>query len=572
MIKISTFIQISIICILSLSCSKTDSVLNPVIEKTSEVEKLFKHSEEFTQAIYSYENGIHAAVGYGIANSYLIEGNGVNIIIDATDSTFQAEKVYTEFNAINSNPIAAIIYTHNHGDHTLGAKYFVDQQDETPLVIAHDSTAKSVEKIFGILNPIISLRSSRMFGTALPEEEVVNVGIGPYLSVGKSAPGYVKPNVTFDNELKLNIAGIAFEFFHAPGETDDQIFVWLPEYKALFPGDNIYKTFPNLYTIRGTSHRDVNAWINSLDMMLALEPKHIFPSHTLPFSGESALDTLTIYRDGIQFIHDQTIRLMNQGMHPEEIIENIDLPEAVASSPYLQEFYGTVRWSVKSIFNGYLGWFSGNIAELDPTSTFKRAKFISQMVGGPDALFAELEKAIIDEEMQWALELSDLLLAIDHRISEVTRYRAKAALYIGTMASNPNKRNYFLSEAQRLFGDQETVNIIPPEASMLEQIPMDMFFDVLRVNLNPEKVDPNEIVAACFEFSSGLSKAMILRNQIAQIKATLPQDCSVNIKTDEQTLKQVLAGVKNPILEIANGNLIVDKDVQFLKLLTAFRP
>jgi len=69
-----------------------------------------------------------------------------------------------------------------------------------------------------------------------------------------------------------------------------------------------------------------------------------------------------------------------------------------------------------------------------------------------------------------------------------------------------------------------------------------------------------------------LSKAMILRNQIAQIKATLPQDCSVNIKTDEQTLKQVLAGVKNPILEIANGNLIVDKDVQFLKLLTAFRP
>ena len=572
MIKISTFIQISIICILSLSCSKTDSVSNPVIEKTSEVEKLFKHSEEFTQAIYSYENGIHAAVGYGIANSYLIEGNGLNIIIDATDSTFQAEKVYTEFNAINANPIAAIIYTHNHGDHTLGAKYFVDQQDETPLVIAHDSTAKSVEKIFGILNPIISLRSSRMFGTALPEEEVVNVGIGPYLSVGKSAPGYVKPNVTFDNELKLNIAGIAFEFFHAPGETDDQIFVWLPEYKALFPGDNIYKTFPNLYTIRGTSHRDVNAWINSLDMMLALEPKHIFPSHTLPFSGESALDTLTIYRDGIQFIHDQTIRLMNQGMHPEEIIENIDLPEAVASSPYLQEFYGTVRWSVKSIFNGYLGWFSGNIAELDPTSTFKRAKFISQMVGGPDALFAELEKAIIDEEMQWALELSDLLLAMDHRTSEVTRYRAKAALYIGTMASNPNKRNYFLSEAQRLFGEQESINIIPPEASMLEQIPMDMFFDVLRVNLNPEKVDPNEIVTACFEFSSGLSKAMILRNQIAQIKATLPQDCSVNIKTDEQTLKQVLAGVKNPILEIANGNLIVDKDVQFLKLLTAFRP
>ena len=544
----------------------------PAPEITLEVEKLYKHSEEFTQNIYSYENGIHAAVGYGIANSYLIEGSGLNIIIDATDSTFQAEKVYSEFKLINANPIAAIIYTHNHGDHTLGAKYFVDQQEETPLVIAHESTAKSVEKIFGILNPIISSRSSKMFGTALPEGDVVNVGIGPYLSVGKSAPGYIKPNVTFDHELKLNIAGIAFEFFHAPGETDDQIFVWLPEYQALFPGDNIYKTFPNLYTIRGTSHRDVNAWINSLDMMIALEPKNIFPSHTLPFSGDSALETLTIYRDGIQFIHDQTIRLMNQGMHPEEIIENIELPSAVANSPYLQEFYGTVRWSVKSIFNGYLGWFSGNISELDPTSTFKRAKFVSNMIGGPDALFAQLEKAIINEEMQWALELSDLLLAMDHRTSETTRFRAEAAFYLGTMASNPNKRNYFLSEAQRLLGDQESVNIIPPEVSMLEQIPMDMFFDVLRVNLNPDKVDPNEIITACFEFSSGLNKAMILRNKVAQIQGVLPGDCTLNIKTEERILKQVLAGIKNPIVEIANGNLTVDKDVQFLKLLTAFRP
>ena len=570
--KNSTFLQISIICILLISCSKTDSVSMPTPEITLEVEKLYKHSEEFTQNIYSYENGIHAAVGYGIANSYLIEGSGLNIIIDATDSTFQAEKVYSEFKLINANPIAAIIYTHNHGDHTLGAKYFVDQQDETPLVIAHESTAKSVEKIFGILNPIISSRSSKMFGTNLPEEDVVNVGIGPYLSLGRSAPGYIKPNVTFDNELKLNIAGIAFEFFHAPGETDDQIFVWLPEYQALFPGDNIYKTFPNLYTIRGTSHRDVNAWINSLDMMIALEPKNIFPSHTLPFSGDSALETLMIYRDGIQFIHDQTIRLMNQGMHPEEIIENIELPSAVANSPYLQEFYGTVRWSVKSIFNGYLGWFSGNISELDPTSTFKRAKFVSNMIGGPDALFAQLEKAIINEEMQWALELSDLLLAMDHRTSETTRFRAEAAFYLGTMASNPNKRNYFLSEAQRLLGDQESVNIIPPEVSMLEQIPMDMFFDVLRVNLNPDKVDPNEIITACFEFSSGLNKAMIIRNQIAQIQGVLPGDCMLNIKTEERILKQVLAGIKNPIVEIANGNLTVDKDVQFLKLLTAFRP
>lgn len=566
------YLNVFIISFLILSCSQSEpTALEDIITNPS-VENLINHSQEFQQNIYSYEDGIHAAIGFGIANSYLIEGKEFNIIIDATDSIFQAKKVLTEFKKINSNPIAAIIYTHNHGDHTLGAQHFADQQEETPLVIAHDLTAASVEKIFGILNPIISRRSSKMFGTALPEEDVINVGIGPYLSVGKSAPGYLKPNVTFQDRFNLNIAGIEFEFFHAPGETDDQIFVWLPEYSALFPGDNVYKTFPNLYTIRGTSHRDVNAWISSLDRMIDLNPAKVFPSHTQPFFNDEVKKNLTIYRDGIQFVHDQTIRLMNQGMHPEEIIERIELPEAVGSSPYLQEFYGTVRWSVKSIFNGYLGWFSGNISELDPTPISKKAKHIAELAGGSDALFRKLEEAVDQEEMQWALELSDLLLALEYRPKDVKELRAISAQFIGNLSSNPNKRNYFLSEAQILMGKQSDQNIIPPESSMLDQIPIDMFFDVLRVNLDPNKIDSDEKINVCFNFSSGITKSMIIRNQIAQITNHLLQNCSINVRSDDLLFKEVLAGIKNPVMEIANGNLIVDQDVKFLQLLMSFRP
>ena len=544
----------------------------PNIDTISDVEALLKHSEEFTQQIYSYDDGIHAAVGYGIANSYLIEGNNKNIIIDTTDSVFQAQKVYAQFNAINSNPIAAIIYTHNHGDHTLGARYFVDQQDEPPMIIAHASTAKAVEKIFGILNPIISSRSSKMFGTALPVEEVVNVGIGPYLSVGKSAPGYVKPTITFENELSIIIAGIDFEFFHAPGETDDQLFVWLPQYKALFPGDNIYRTFPNLYTIRGTSHRNVNAWVNSLDKMIALQPEKLFPSHTLPLLEGEALEVLIVYRDGIQFVHDQTIRLMNQGLYPEEIIENIVLPSTISSSPFLQEFYGTVRWSVRSIFNGYLGWFSGNISELDPMPIREKAQLISELAGSPDDLFIQLELSVSNKNMQWALELSDLLLALDHKTAQVNALRSQAAYYLGKMASNPNKRNYFLSEAQKLSGTKVTENIIRPQAEILDEIPIDMFFDVLRVNLDPSKVNATKIITACFKFSSGVKKALTLRNQIAQISNSLPDNCNLIIEADEQVFKQVLAGIRNPVMAIANGEIRANKDVEFLQFLMNFRP
>ena len=157
------------------------------------------------------------------------------------------------------------------------------------------------------------------------------------------------------------------------------------------PGDNIYKTFPNLYTIRGTTHRDVTGWIESLDLMKSFYPEYLFPSHTRPVIGKNEINDIFItYRDAIQYIHDQTIRLMNAGYYPDEISEMIELPQNLSSSPFLYEFYGTVRWSVKSIFNGYLGWFNGNPAELDPLSRKEKAKRISKLAGGENELIKEL--------------------------------------------------------------------------------------------------------------------------------------------------------------------------------------
>ena len=383
------FLLISFSFIFLYSCS--DSKNNDInIPLTSEIESLVEHTKEFEKKVLSYETPggrIHFAIGFGIANSIMVEGENGNVIIDAADSVYEAEQIYSLFSKKNNNPIRAIIYTHNHGDHTFGAAYYVKSQEVKPQIIAHEDTDYYVQRIMGILNPIITSRSTRMFGTSLPEEEVINVGIGPNLSVSKSPTGYVKPDTTFSDNLKLIIEGIELELYHAPGETNDQIFIWLPKHKALMPGDNIYKTFPNLYTIRGTTHRDVKGWIDSIDHMKTFEPEYLFPSHTKPILGKETIkDALDIYRDAIQYIHDQTIRLMNQGLYPDEIADIIQLPDELANSPYLYEFYGTVRWSVKSIFNGYLGWFSGNPSELDPLSRKDKALRISSLAGGNDRL------------------------------------------------------------------------------------------------------------------------------------------------------------------------------------------
>ena len=563
----------SLVCIFIISCSNSSS--NDIdIPTTSEVEKLIEHSKEFERQVLSYETPgglIHFAIGFGIANSIMVEGKEGNIIIDASDSVFEAEKIYSLFQEKNSNPVKAIIYTHNHGDHTFGAAFYINNQDEKPQIIAHEDTDYYVQRIMGILNPIITQRSSRMFGTLLPEEDLINVGIGPSLNVSKSPTGYIKPNLTFKDELKTSIAGVEIHLFHAPGETNDQLFVWLPKHKTLMPGDNVYKTFPNLYTIRGTTHRDVKGWIDSIDHMKTFNAEFLFPSHTKPIIGKEKInEVLTIYRDGIQYIHDQTIRLINEGLYPDEIVELIKLPENLAKSPYLFEFYGTVRWSVKSIFNGYLGWFSGNPSELDPLSRKERAVMISKLAGGDEILFKELNSAVENKQMQWALELSDHLMTLNYSIDKVKELRKQALIYEASVSSNPNKRNYFLTSALELNKNFKNEVLIERTDQLLEQISIDTLFDVLSVRFNPD--EGNNELSACFIFSSGVIKNIDIRNKVAVVSSTKRDNCDLYIKTDEIEFKRILVGLENPVSSIASGKIeIVGGPNNFLQFLTRFR-
>ena len=568
---------LTVLLILTVVSGCSDSENNKIdIPITSEVENLISHSEEFEQKILSYDTPggkIHFAIGFGIANSIMVEGDDGNIIIDAADSMYEADKIYNLFKQKNSNPIKAIIYTHNHGDHTFGTQYYLNIQEERPQIIAHEDTDFYVQRIMGILNPIIATRSTRMFGTTLPEEELINVGIGPNLSVSKSPTGYVKPDLTFRNELKINISGIEMELYHAPGETDDQIFIWLPNHKSLMPGDNVYKTFPNLYTIRGTSHRDVKGWIDSLDHMKTFNPEFLFPSHTKPIIGKEVIqNVLNTYRDAIQFVHDQTIRLMNQGMYPDEIAEKIKLPDSIADSPYLKEFYGTVRWSVKSIFNGYLGWFSGNPAELDPLSREEKAKRILNLAGDIDVMIEDLRLAVEKEDMQWALELSDYLIALDSFTKEVKNLRIDALIYEGSRSANPNKRNYFLTSAFELRDDFVEPSLLDRTSEeLLEYVSIDTLFDVLSTRYNPDK-RINENTTICFLFSSGLRKNITIRNQVAVISNTTGDDCLMTITSDEIELKKILTGWSNPVTSIASEKIQIEgNSVEFLQFLSKFR-
>ena len=280
----------------------------------------------------------------------LIEGDDGNILIDTLESRESAIELKKDFQLISSKPIVAIIYTHNHADHINGAEVFVQENLSNVKIYAHQKLLEILDKTMSYVQKITFERAARQFGTFLTEEiGHVNCAIGFKLNYNqKNSRAFLRPTDTFDtDQLKLNICGRELVLYYAPGETDDQIVVYMPKERVLFAADNIYRAFPNLYAIRGTTARDARQWVSSLDLMRNLRAEYLIPSHTRPIKGEKQIfELITIYRDTIQFVHDQTVRFLNQGLTPDEIIGNelIQLPQNLREHPYLQEFYGTVEW------------------------------------------------------------------------------------------------------------------------------------------------------------------------------------------------------------------------------------
>ena len=543
------------ILLLVFSCSETEPIEQA---KEATPEDLINHTEEFRKEIIEVTEGIHVAVGFALANAIMIEGDGSNIIIDTTGTVETAQEVKDLFDSINSNPVEAIIYTHNHGDHTYGATVFAEDSTE---IYAHESTGKYLSRVIGILRPIISSRSSRMFGNVLPREEVENNGIGPFLEIGRDGrkPGLLYPTKTFSDKLAFTAAGIEIELYHAPGETNDQLFVWLPERRALFPGDNFYKTFPNLYTIRGTPYRDLVGWVNSIDMMRYLEPEYLVPSHTRPLVGAKTINNLlTTYRDAIQYVHDQTIRLMNMGMEPDEIAENLILPKHLGDSPYLQEFYGSPAWSAKNVFSGYLGWFDGNPSSLKPLPKREEATNIINLAGGWEKLFQEAEQSYLNEEFQWSLQLTDYLLRMkpDDRQTQLLRQSALVAL--GAKESNPNSRYYYLSSARELDENYKPNDILLPDIDVVKKYPIEAMMEVLKVNVIPEKSIDKDMQLLFTFTDSTKTFSLFLRKGVLEIQPFMIPGSSVQVKSKEEDLKAILSGIKNLPVSLVNGTLEIE--------------
>ena len=398
---------------------------------------------------------VFVACGYGVSTISFVVGDGGVVAVDAGSAPGPSAEAIAELRRHTDLPILGLVYTHGHLDHTHGAVAFVEENPEIQIWAIKPFGTEG--RAFARNRATIAMqRSLRQFGNLLPPDKKINAGIGLSVVAGNTPLNDVpeqriRPQQRFETSATIRLGGVTLEVSHNPGETDDQVLVWFERDRVAFAGDNMYRSWPNLYAIRGTPYRDVRAWCESVDRIRALQPTHLVMGHSRPISGAAEVDeALEVYSRGLWHVYNATIEGMNAGRTPDELVAEVRLPDDLADHPLLREYYGNISWSVRAIFSGVLGWFDGNPTSLNPLHPADRARRIADLAGGPEVLFAAAADALAGGEAQWTAELCDLLLALDFRVAEVRALKADALDALAADMLTTTGRNYLHTSAQEL--------------------------------------------------------------------------------------------------------------------------
>ena len=417
--------------------------------------ELKAHPDYFQKEIVQLADNVYQAFGFAASNVYMIIGDDGVVIVDTSETTAAAGNILAEFRKITDLPIKTIILTHSHRDHVSGASIFAEGSN--PEILA--STRFSDDSLFVASDhpqPVkaMQVRTKRQFGIGLSyPTEIVGIGVGPGdRPLAGMGAGAMQPTRRIGDEGEdVTLCGVDLQLRLAPGETPDHIVVWYPEKKVLISGDNFYRSFPNLYAIRGTAYRDFDTWADTMDLLMAFEPEVLAPGHTKALFGAATIEeSLTDYRDAIRHVVNETRNGMDAGLTIDELAHRVSLPPELAAKPHLREYYGRVDFAVRAYFVGTMGWFDGNPTSLEPLSPQDEAGRFIEMAGGADSVMKAVEKAHSEGDLQWALQMVDRLINAGHEVGASRSLKAQILRDRAVDQINCPTRHYYIQCAKEL--------------------------------------------------------------------------------------------------------------------------
>lgn len=313
---------------------------------------------------------------YDLSYMTIVEGDTGLILIDPM-LTAETSKASLDLYYRNRprTPVVAVIYTHSHADHYGGVKGVVNEQDVTAgkiKIFAPDHFMDFAVSENVIAGNAMSRRAWYMYGAVLPPgpRGQVDAGLGKALSAGSFTLIPPTDLITEDTQ-KLTVDGVDIEFLLTPGtEAPAEMVMYFPQFRLFDAAEIATHNMHNIYTLRGAEVRDARVWSHYLAVVRerwADKSDVMIAQHHWPTWGSNKISSLLAkQRDLYKYIHDQTVRLFNEGYTPTEISEVLNLPPSLSDEWMLRGYYGSLSHNSKGIYQRYLGWYDANPAHLSP--------------------------------------------------------------------------------------------------------------------------------------------------------------------------------------------------------------
>ncbi|MAI79026.1 MAG: hypothetical protein CL917_08800 [Deltaproteobacteria bacterium] len=445
--------------------------------------------------LFEVVDGIYQVRGFDLSNVTFIRGETGWIVVDPLLSVESAEAALDLVNTeLGVRPVVAVIYTHSHADHFGGVRGVTTPEQVAagevrilaPEGFSHHAVSENV-----LAGNVMTRRAEYMFGGLLEvsPQGRVDTGLGKATSQGRVS--LIPPtDIISETPTPLKIDGVDFIFMYTPNaEAPAEMMFYLPKQKAFCAAEEANAVLHNLYTLRGAqvrSGQDWAAWLEEAIVLFGDQLEVVFGSHHWPRWGrEEALAYLSSQRDLYAYIHDQTLRLANQGLTPREIAEALVLPDSLGQEWFNRDYYGTVRHNAKATYQYYLGWFDGNPAHLSPLPPEDSATRYVDWMGGAQAMLKKGQESFDQGDYRWVAEVMNQLVFAEPSNVQARWLQADALEQLGYQAESGPWRNFYLSAAQELrAGVADTPKLDMASSDVVEGMTSSMLFDFLAVRLN----------------------------------------------------------------------------------------
>ncbi|WP_347942223.1 alkyl sulfatase dimerization domain-containing protein [Peribacillus simplex] len=539
--------------------------------------------------LFKVVDGVYQVRGQDLSVLTIVEGKTGLIVLD-TLSTIETAKAAMElyFEHRPKNPVSAIVISHSHADHFGGMKgiaQYAENPAKVPIIVPADFNGEALSENI-LLGNIMSRRAGYMFGNLLPANErgFVTSGIGPGLSNGNFS--YLPPTMEVKDDIQtVEIDGITFKFLLTPdSEAPSEMHYYINDYKTLVVAENTGHTLHNIYTLRGAKTRDTLKWVKALDETVDLfgneDIDAMVTAHTWPIWGKDhVLEQLESQRDLYKYIHDQTIRLANLGLTPDEIAEKLKLPEKLDKVWANRGYYGTLKHNVKAVYNFYLGYFNGNPSDLDTLPQEESgAKYIEYM-GGEKKVIKQAKLDFKKGEYRWVAQVLKHVVMANPKNTEAKNLLANAYEQLGYTAESSVWRNFYLTGADELrngVADSKGTGGMMNLDTLLN-MPMDDFLKFLSIKLNGTKAE-NKIMTFNLTFTDSKTNYMFdLDNSVFNFKkGEMASNPDATLILDRITFYQIALGREDLSKMEAAGKVSISGDKEqfedFLSLLDQFQP